>query len=405
PVYSFNEVIAYVVSDANDRIVDLEVDILELITPNHDGKDDNYLGMWPGQTYNLDADGDGAVEGTLEETEDSWTDRLSGFRTKRQLGSSYKMNSGTWSEEMDIYEDWMKGKTAEELQSAFDGEFSDVNGRPLNGKSDKEDDVAKAGQLSDAQKADIDSLSGATMSLRDAHGDILGAVIAALEHAQPLRSDADIASLGLGVNLVPRLGPGSDDKDVPVYSFNVTAAGVLYDADGRIVDATVDILEIITPNHDGKDDNYLAGWPGQTYNNDSDGDGTVDGELTETEDDWVARIGQFRSKRTLGDAYNMNSGTWSQEMDAYEDWFVGQTADELKGNFAALFSDVNGRPLNGKSDKEQDVAKAGQLSDEQKAQIDALSVATMSLQDGHGDIVGAVESSYADAKASLISAN
>lgn len=405
PVYSFNEVIAYVVSDANDRIVDLEVDILELITPNHDGKDDNYLGMWPGQTYNLDADGDGTVEGTLEETEDSWTDRLSGFRTKRQLGSSYKMNSGTWSEEMDIYENWMKGKTGQELQDLFDSEFSDLNGRPLNGKSDKEDDVAKAGQLSDAQKADIDSLSGATMSLRDAHGDILGAVIAALEHAQPLRSDADIASLGLGVNLVPRLGPGSDDKDVPVYSFNVTAAGVLYDADGRIVDATVDILEIITPNHDGKDDNYLAGWPGQTYNNDSDGDGTVDGELTETEDDWVARISQFRSKRTLGDAYKMNSGTWSQEMDAYEDWFVGQTADELKGNFAALFSDVNGRPLNGKSDKEQDVAKAGQLSDEQKAQIDALSVATMSLQDGHGDIVGAVESSYANAKASLISAN
>jgi len=405
PVYSFNEVIAYVVSDAEDRIVDLEVDILELITPNHDGKDDNYLGMWPGQTYNLDADGDGSVEGTLEETEDSWTGRLSGFRTKRQLGSSYKMNSGTWSEEMDIYENWMKGKTGQELQDLFDSEFSDLNGRPLNGKSDKEDDVAKAGQLSDAQKADIDSLSGATMSLRDAHGDILGAVITALEHAQPLRSDADIASLGLGVNLVPRLGPGSDDKDVPVYSFNVTAAGVLYDADGRIVDATVDILEIITPNHDGKDDNYLAGWPGQTYNNDSDGDGTVDGELTETEDDWVARIGQFRSKRTLGDAYKMNSGTWSQEMDAYEDWFVGQTADELKGNFAALFSDVNGRPLNGKSDKEQDVAKAGQLSDEQKAQIDALSVATMSLQDGHGDIVGAVESSYADAKASLISAN
>lgn len=405
PVYSFNEVIAYVVSDANDRIVDLEVDILELITPNHDGKDDNYLGMWPGQTYNLDADGDGSVEGTLEETEDNWTDRLSGFRTKRQLGSSYKMNSGTWSEEMDIYENWMKGKTAQELEDLFDSEFSDLNGRPLNGKSDKEDDVAKAGQLSDAQKADIDSLSGATMSLRDAHGDILGAVITALEHAQPLRSDADIASLGLGVNLVPRLGPGSDDKDVPVYSFNVTAAGVLYDADGRIVDATVDILEIITPNHDGKDDNYLAGWPGQTYNNDSDGDGTVDGELTETEDDWVARIGQFRSKRTLGDAYKMNSGTWSQEMDAYEDWFVGQTADELKGNFTTLFSDLNGRPLNGKSDKEQDVAKAGQLSDEQKAQIDALSVATMSLQDGHGDIVGAVESSYANAKASLITAN
>lgn len=405
PVYSFNEVVAYVISDADDRIVDLEVDILELITPNHDGKDDNYLGMWPGQSYNLDADGDGTVEGTLEETEDSWTARISAFRTKRQLGSGYKMNSGTWSQEMDIYEDWMKGKTAEELQSAFDGEFSDVNGRPLNGKSEKEEDVAKAAKLSDEQKADIDALSGATMSLKDGHGDILGAVITALENAQPLRSDADVASLGLGINTVPRLGPGSDDKDVPVYSFNVTAAGALYDADGKIVDSKVDVLEIITPNHDGKDDNYLAGWPGQTYNNDSDADGKVDGELTETEEDWVARIEQFRSKRTLGDAYKINSGTWSQEMNLYEDWFAGQTTDELAQQFAALFSDVNGRPLNGKSEKEEDVAKAAKLSDDQKAQIDALSGATMSLQDGHGDILGALESSYAGAKASVIQNN
>lgn len=405
PVYSFNEVVAYVISDADDRIVDLEVDILELITPNHDGKDDNYLGMWPGQSYNLDADGDGTVEGTLEETEDSWTARISAFRTKRQLGSGYKMNSGTWSQEMDIYEDWMKGKTAEELQSAFDGEFSDVNGRPLNGKSEKEEDVAKAAKLSDEQKADIDALSGATMSLKDGHGDILGAVITALENAQPLRSDADVASLGLGINTVPRLGPGSDDKDVPVYSFNVTAAGALYDADGKIVDSKVDVLEIITPNHDGKDDNYLAGWPGQTYNNDSDADGKVDGELTETEEDWVARIEQFRSKRTLGDAYKMNSGTWSQEMNLYEDWFAGQTTDELAQQFAALFSDVNGRPLNGKSEKEEDVAKAAKLSDDQKAQIDTLSGATMSLQDGHGDILGALESSYAGAKASVIHNN
>ena len=405
PVYSFNEVVAYVISDADDRIVDLEVDILELITPNHDGKDDNYLGMWPGQSYNLDADGDGTVEGTLEETEDSWTARISAFRTKRQLGSGYKMNSGTWSQEMDIYEDWMKGKTAEELQSAFDGEFSDVNGRPLNGKSEKEEDVAKTAKLSDEQKADIDALSGATMSLKDGHGDILGAVITALENAQPLRSDADVASLGLGINTVPRLGPGSDDKDVPVYSFNVTAAGALYDADGKIVDSKVDVLEIITPNHDGKDDNYLAGWPGQTYNNDSDADGKVDGELTETEEDWVARIEQFRSKRTLGDAYKINSGTWSQEMNLYEDWFAGQTTDELAQQFAALFSDVNGRPLNGKSEKEEDVAKAAKLSDDQKAQIDALSGATMSLQDGHGDILGALESSYAGAKASVIQNN
>ena len=83
PVYSFNEVIAYAVSDENDRIVDLEVDILELITPNHDGAEDNYLGMWPGQSYNLDADG--KVDGELTETEDEWMAQYAQFRTKRAI--------------------------------------------------------------------------------------------------------------------------------------------------------------------------------------------------------------------------------------------------------------------------------------------------------------------------------
>ena len=402
PVYSFNEVVAYVISDGDGRIVDLEVDIMELITPNHDGKEDNYLGMWPGQTYNLDADGDGTAEGTLEETEDAWTERISGFQTKRQLGDSYKLNSGTWTQEMDLYEEWMKGKTADEIQAAFAAEFSDVNGRPLNGKSDKDEDTAKAGKLTEDQKADIDSLSGATMSLKDGHGDIIGAVTAALENAQPLRSDSDISSLGLGINAVPRLGPGADDKDVPVYSFNITAVGAVYDADGKIVDSKADVLEVITPNHDGKEDNYLAGWPGQTYNQDSDADGAVDGELTENEDDWLARIEQFRSKRAIGDGYKINSGTWAQEMDIYESWFVGKTAAELSDQFSALFSDVNGRPLNGKSDKDEDIAKAEKLTDGQKSELDALSGATMSLDDAHGNLIGAVESSYENAKSSVI---
>ena len=184
PVYSFNEVVAYVISDGDGRIVDLEVDIMELITPNHDGKEDNYLGMWPGQTYNLDADGDGTAEGTLEETEDAWTERISGFQTKRQLGDSYKLNSGTWTQEMDLYEEWMKGKTADEIQAAFAAEFSDVNGRPLNGKSDKDEDIAKAEKLTDGQKSELDALSGATMSLDDAHGNLIGAVESSYENAK-----------------------------------------------------------------------------------------------------------------------------------------------------------------------------------------------------------------------------
>ncbi|RAZ63592.1 FMN-binding protein, partial [Klebsiella oxytoca] len=53
---------------------------------------------------------------------------------------------------------------------------SDLNGRPLHGTSDKDEDVKKYEALTDQQKEELDGISGATMSLRDAHGDLLGAI-------------------------------------------------------------------------------------------------------------------------------------------------------------------------------------------------------------------------------------
>ena len=99
-------------ADAEDRIVDLEADILEIITPNHDGAEDNALAGWPGNIYNSDADGDGVVEGQLEQTAESFTAELPAWRTKRMLGDHYKMNSGTWTQEMDLYQGALRGKTA-----------------------------------------------------------------------------------------------------------------------------------------------------------------------------------------------------------------------------------------------------------------------------------------------------
>ncbi|MGN1389512.1 MAG: FMN-binding protein [Bulleidia sp.] len=402
PVYSFNEVVAYVITDSEDRLVDLEVDILEIITPNHDSAEDNYIAGWPGQSYAIDADGDGTTEGEYEETEEDFMSMLADFHTKRDLGSSYKLNSGTWEQEMDIFEEYFKGKTAAEIEEAVSTLFSDVNGRPLNGNSDKEEDVAKRDALSDDQLAEIDLMSGATMSINDAHGDIAGAIVKAMGNAEAMQTETDIASIGLGIVVTPRLGPGADDKDVPVYSFNVVAAGTAFDADGKIADTTIDILEIITPNHDSADDNKFTGWPGQSYAADEDGDGTTEGELTQDEDTFAAQVNAFTTKRELGSKYKLNSGTWSSEMDIFEQYFTGKTADEVEEKVSELFSDVNGRPLNGNSDKEEDVAKRDALSEDQLAEIDTLSGATMSVSDAHGNIVAALKKSDSVKKASII---
>ena len=117
---------------------------------------------------------------------------------------------------------------------------------------------------------------------------------------------------------------------MPVYSFNVVAAGALKDAESKIVDVQADILEIITPNHDSAEDNVFIGWPGQSYNTDDDGDGKVDGVAEQTEESFTSMLPGFRTKRDLGTAYKMNSGTWTQEMDTFEAFFRGETAEDRK---------------------------------------------------------------------------
>lgn len=399
-VYSFNEVIAYVIVDSDSRIVDLEVDVLEIITPNHDesNEGDNFMAGWPGQSYNSDADGDGTVEGQLEETEEIFSEELSTWKTKRQKGSEYKMSSGTWEQEMDIFENFFKGKTVEEINEWYAKYCSDANGKPLTASSSSEADVAKYGALTDEEKTVNDAVAGATMSLTDPHGDILAAVAKAVSNAVPMRDVKNIAKVGLGINVMPRLGPGSDDQDVPCYSFNVSVAGVCYDADDKVADLKLDVLEIITPNHDGADDNAFTGWPGHSYNADIDGDGTVDEVLTQTEDSFVEQISAFRTKRDLGDKYKLSSGTWTDEINAFESVMAGKSTEEISAWAAACFSDLNGRALHGTSDKEEDIAKYEAMTDEQKAEMDAISGATMALRDAHGDILSAIEQAFAVAK-------
>ena len=89
-------------------------------------------------------------------------------------------------------------------------------------------------------------------------------------------------------------------------------------------------------------------------------------------------------------------------MDLFEETFRGMTVEEINGWYAAYCSDLNGRPLHGTSEKEEDVKKYEALSDQQKQELDGISGATMSLRDPHGDILGAIEKARASAKETSI---
>ncbi|MEG1515797.1 MAG: hypothetical protein RSD95_12985 [Clostridia bacterium] len=77
--------------------------------------------------------------------------------------------------------------TVEEVAQWFKTNCSDRNGRPHKAGSDNAEDATNYDALSEEQKtALVDVVSGITISLQDAHGDILGTITRAYENRKPL---------------------------------------------------------------------------------------------------------------------------------------------------------------------------------------------------------------------------
>lgn len=184
PVYSINTVWAAAIFDEEGRIVDVNVDVLEFATPNYDGAGmPRFLG-WPGtEGYNVTDTDTGQVVGKSDNTVENVAAEIDKWRTKRERGDDYNMNPDKdWYEQMDAYEEWMKGKTVAEIEAWAEKFTSDRNGRPLDPNTDNEEDKAKLAKLTDKEKEElVDIRSRATMSLNDAHGNIIGAIRDAYE--------------------------------------------------------------------------------------------------------------------------------------------------------------------------------------------------------------------------------
>ena len=397
PVYSINQVFANVVFDGEGKILAIYVDQLEYATPNYDGAEMPHFSGWPGQGgYNNDSNHDAVVDGTTPDTEEQFTEEVAGWATKRDRGETYVMGTGTWSEQMDAFQQLFVGKTVDEVEEWFAKYCSDANGRPLKESSSGEGDAEKYAALTDEEKAMLaDITSSATMSLNDSHGDILSAIRKAYENRVPLGA-MTATGMGLGLSNTVRMGPGSDDTGTPVYSINQVFANTLFDSEGRITAIYVDQLEYATPNYDGAEMPHFSGWPGQGgYNNDSNHDAVVDGTTPDTEEQFTEEVAGWATKRDRGETYVMGTGTWSEQMDAFQQLFVGKTVDEVEEWFAKYCSDANGRPLKESSSGEGDAEKYAALTDEEKAMLaDITSSATMSLNDSHGDILSAIRASF-----------
>lgn len=202
---------------------------------------------------------------------------------------------------------------------------------------------------------DVDSVTGATITSEAIKAAVAQAVgwqttTSPAEKMNQPAMDAP-AMTGVGVAATGRLGPGVTEDGSPVYSFNVVFASADFDADGRILALDVDQLEVLSSQFDG--------FP----------------EETEAEADFLTQVSQWTTKGALGDAYMLGSGSWRQQMDAYEQMMTGMTIAEINAWYDANFSTETGKPVDN---------------------ADAVTGATMSLRDEHGDILTAIQRAWED---------
>lgn len=261
---------------------------------------------------------------------------------------------------------------------------------------------------------DVDAVSGATVTSNALKEAVRMALGEEVPQASPITSqqpDAtqqpaalmpEGAKSGIGMVANGRIGPGTDDTGAQVYSFNVVFAHGMFDGSGKVLDLSVDQLEVATPNYDGASMPHFSGFPGQGgYALWDDAQGKVSGKTEDTDEAFLEEVSAWTTKRQRGDEYKLNTGTWQQQMDVYEQLFIGKTVDEIEAWFDKYCSEENGRPLKEDTDSEADQTKYAALSDEEKAQLaDVTSSATMSLRDAHGDILTAIRRAWEDARGS-----
>ena len=200
-----------------------------------------------------------------------------------------------------------------DLKLTGEGETPEIGGTALSSLQE----AIVANQSLDG----VEAVTGATWTSNGAFDAIRSAMGEETQEESEAAEQEEVQAAGLthglGIYSTGRLGPGSDDQGAGVYSINEVAAYVLFDSEGRIVDLEVDQLEVATPNYDGAGMPDFTGFPGQSYNADEDHDAVVDTVWEQTEENFLAQVESWQTKRQRGDSYKLNSGTWEEEMDIF----------------------------------------------------------------------------------------
>lgn len=205
------------------------------------------------------------------------------LRTKKQKLEDYNMKNASpigkeWYEQIDAFEKWTVGKTADEISAA----------------------IAEDGYASDA-----DLKAGCTIYA----GGFKAVVVDAINNA----TDAG-ASATDTLKLAMETEKYYESKAGELVQYDTNIAVATTDAEGKITSCVIDATQ------------------GKCY--------VKDGKFTD-KDGKAYPEGAFQSKKQLQDAYGMKAvsagigvipdgGEWFEQAAAYESWAIGKTADEIK---------------------------------------------------------------------------
>ena len=203
-------------------------------------------------------------------------------QTKKELKEKYGMVGASsigkeWFEQMDAFEDWMVGKTAEEITGLK------VKERDANHKS----------------VPDVPELTSTVTITVEGYQAVVEEAMANAIKAGP------IVKVGLGQNISIGKSKSATADATAVAQADVTIAAVGFDADGKVASVTIDVAQTKV---------------------------AFDKDLKVTTD----RAAEVKSKKDLGPDYGMLNASsigkeWFEQMAAFENWMIGKTVDEIAG--------------------------------------------------------------------------
>ncbi len=312
PIYSFNQIFVNALFDEDDKIVDIYIDQLEVGTPNGPETFAKFNGYPEKEGFNW--------SGKYETTEEIFKEELENWKTKRQLKDDYKLDSGTWEEQIQKYEETFKGMTVKEVIKWTNDYCSSIDNRPVTKDSEHLIDVEKYEALSDEDKAMLDELTSvATISLNDTHGNILIAIRNASNNKKEVEVK-DYENLGIGLAYNTRVMPMKDDEGNSIYSFNEVITNVVLDKDEKISAIFIDQQELFSGNMEGDNVSKFSGFPTQQGYNGVE-------EITPAM--FREEVAAWRTKRQLKEDYKLESGTWEEQMLKIEEELIGKTKEEV----------------------------------------------------------------------------